>query len=170
MTVPPYPTLNIYRICKDSSKKFCPSCGNPSLLRTSISTTAPKKPGEAPIVQIHLKKNFQYRTRGTKYAIPMPKPGNSKTGSGTGIVLREDQIEFMRAAEKEARRERREEEKLIKAVASDPKADGTVKIGNWTDPDWIPDMLVGSGRRNDSHGLPAIGMGKRNPNERRKKR
>ena len=162
-----------FRICKDSSKTFCPSCGNPSLLRTAISTTASELPGGPPTVQVYLKPNFQYRTRGTKYSIPMPKPGTAKTGSGTGVVLREDQVEYARAVEKEARREEREREKLMRAaVAADAegtKAAGSVKVGNWNDPDWVPDMLIG-GKRRDTHGLPTIGMGRKNPNERRRRK
>ncbi|KAG8828494.1 Nin1 binding protein [Serendipita sp. 401] len=161
-----------FKICKDPSKKFCPSCGNPSLLRTSISTTAPKTPGGTPKVQIHLKSNFQYRTRGTKYSIPMPKPGNSKTGSGTGMILREDQREYMKAIEKEARREERDHQKLMKALLKDDNPNpGSVKVGDWDDPDWMPDMLIGTGKRRDSHGgMPVIGAGRKNPNERRRKR
>ena len=41
-------------------------------------------------MEIHLKPNFQYRLRGTKYSIPAPKPGSAKTGAGEGLILRED--------------------------------------------------------------------------------
>lgn len=105
----------------------------------------------------------------------MPKPGTSKTGSGAGIILREDQQEFMRAVDKEGKKEKREYEKLMKAVQADVDGSGSVKIGDWTDPDWMPDMLIGAGKRRGGHGsgygngLPAIGMGKKNPNERRRK-
>jgi RNA-binding protein NOB1 len=130
------------------------------------------------MVEVHLKKNFQYRTRGTQYSIPMPKPGTSKTGSGTGIILREDQQDFMRAVDKETKREKREYDKLMKVVQSpgDGKGDGgSVKIGDWTDPDWMPDMLIGVGKKKGGYGysngsnLPVIGMGRKNPNERRRK-
>jgi hypothetical protein len=47
------------RSTKDMSKKFCPSCGYPTLIRTSITID---EYGE---IQYHLKKNFQYRLRGT---------------------------------------------------------------------------------------------------------
>ncbi|KAG8809514.1 Nin1 binding protein [Serendipita sp. 399] len=163
-----------FKICKDSSKKFCPSCGNPSLLRTSISTTAPTTPGGTPKTQIHLKSNFQYRTRGTKYSIPMPKPGSSKTGSGTGIILREDQQEYAKAMEKEAKREQREHQKLMNALLKDGDSAvanaGSVKVGDWEDPDWMPDMLVGAGKRKNTHNMPTIGMGRKNPNEQRRRR
>ncbi|PVF96520.1 hypothetical protein CPB86DRAFT_874839 [Serendipita vermifera] len=164
-----------FKICKDNSKKFCPSCGNPSLLRTSVTVNAPTKPGEQPTMQIHLKSNFQYRTRGTKYSIPMAKPGTSKTGSGTGgLILREDQTEYMKAVEKEKKREQRDLDKLMKATLN-PDSEGgsnagSVKIGDWSDPDWLPAMLVGTDKRRDTHNLPVVGMGKRNPNERRRRK
>ena len=52
-------------------------------------------------------------------------------------------------------------------------AETGVKIGNWGDPDWVPEMLlVGSGGkgRTQRDGMPKIGHGRKNPNERRKKR
>ena len=124
-------------------------------------------------MQVHLKSNFQYRTRGTKYSIPMPKPGTSKTGSGTGIILREDQQDYMKAVEKEAKKDKREHEKLMKTIisADSPNSNaGSVKVGDWNDPDWIPDMLVGAGKRRDPHALPTVGMGRKNPNERRRRK
>jgi hypothetical protein len=41
-------------------KKFCPNCGNATLIRTSTSTDANGN------VTYYLKKNFQYNLRGTK--------------------------------------------------------------------------------------------------------
>ena len=84
------------RICKDNTKKFCPSCGNPTLLRASVTVAAPGASSNAQAVQVHLKPNFQYKLRGTRYPIPSPKPGSSKTGAGTGLILREDQVEYSR--------------------------------------------------------------------------
>ena len=42
------------------SKQFCPSCGNNTLIKTSVSID------EAGVLHYHLKKNFQYRLKGTK--------------------------------------------------------------------------------------------------------
>jgi len=42
------------------SKKFCPQCGHDTLIRTSVSVD---KYGNK---VFHLKKNFNYRLRGTK--------------------------------------------------------------------------------------------------------
>lgn len=100
----------------------------------------------------------------------MPTTGSSKTGTGTGIILREDQSEYMKAVNREKKREAREEERLLKAAADPKGGSGTVKIGQWDDPDWIPDMLVGVGKRQAAHGLPIIGMGRKNPNEKRRRK
>jgi len=100
----------------------------------------------------------------------MPKAGSSKTGTGTGIVLREDQSEYMNAVNREKKREAREEERLLKAAADPKGGGGTVKVGRWDDPDWIPDMLVGVGKRQPAHSLPTIGMGRKNPNEKKRRR
>lgn len=98
----------------------------------------------------------------------MPKPGTSKAGSGTGLILREDQREYQKAVEKEQKREERERERLMKA-ALDGQGKGSVKVGNWDDPDWVPGILLGEDRKG-SGGFPTIGMGRKNPNERRRKR
>lgn len=158
------------RICKDASKKFCPSCGNPTLLRASVTVSSPSASSDAPAMQVHLKKNFQYRTRGTIYPIPAPKPGSAKTGCGEGLVLREDQTEYMRAMKRAETQRLRDEKKLLSgAIASG----GEGKLSNWMDPDWIPEIMVagstGKGRTSkQGDGMPTIGYGKKNPNERRR--
>jgi len=170
-----------FKICKDSSKKFCPTCGNSTLLRTSVTISSPNADGSAPAVEIHLKKNFQYRTRGTIYSIPAPKPGNSKTGPGEGLILREDQVEYMRAQKRADGKRQREERKLLQNALQSKGAGAGVKLGDWMDPDWVPEMLSvgtgGAGRKgNDSRvrvgkdGMPIIGYGRRNPNERKHKK
>lgn len=53
-----------------------------------------------------------------------------------------------------------------------------VAVGSWMDPDWVPEMLsVGTGGKGRSmrHGrmdgdMPIIGHGRKNPNERRRKK
>jgi RNA-binding protein NOB1 len=67
-------------------------------------------------MQIHLKKNFQYKTRGTKYSIPAPKPGSAKHGPGEGLILREDQNEYMRAKKLADGKKQREEQKMVKGL------------------------------------------------------
>ncbi|OAD03087.1 hypothetical protein MUCCIDRAFT_120175, partial [Mucor lusitanicus CBS 277.49] len=68
-------------VTNDLEKKFCPKCGNATLQRVTCSTNSK---GE---IAYHLKKNFQYRLRGTVYDIPPPKGGRKSNN----IVLREDQ-------------------------------------------------------------------------------
>ena len=162
-----------HRICKDPSKKFCPSCGNSTLLRTSVSICSPSASadGESKL-QVHLKKNFQWRTRGTKYSIPAPKPGSSKTGAGEGLILREDQTDWLRAEKRAEGRRLKEEKKLVNAISTS-SGTGGVKL-DWMDPDWLPEMLVvgagGKGRSNGKDGMPPVGYGRKNPNERKRRK
>ncbi|KAF5387845.1 hypothetical protein D9615_000603 [Tricholomella constricta] len=166
-----------FKICKDNSKKFCPSCGNPTLLRASVTVSAPDASSDAPVMQVHLKPNFQYRIRGTKYSIPAPKAGSAKTGAGANLILREDQQEYMRAKKQAEGKREREEAKMLKGILS-RGVDGATGVGSWMDPDWIPEMISvgagGKGRTMKSGGmdgdLPQIGYGKKNPNAVRKKR
>ncbi|KAJ9098811.1 hypothetical protein QFC19_006288 [Naganishia cerealis] len=161
-----------FKVCKDPSKKFCPSCGSPSLIRASVTTTG----GSTPTTQIHLKQNYQYRTRGTRYAIPEPKMGSAKGQKvgGSGLILREDQKEFMVGMRREDIRRQKEERQLEKAAKA--QAEGKGKgLGSWNDPDWIPEILAvgmsGKGRHTSSgENLPQIGHGRRNPNQVRKTR
>ncbi|TPX69551.1 hypothetical protein SpCBS45565_g02250 [Spizellomyces sp. 'palustris'] len=76
-----------YKVTKDMEKKFCPSCGNNALIRTTVGVDSDGK------VTYYLKKNFQYNTRGTKYNIPVPKGGRQNDD----LLLREDQREYQRA-------------------------------------------------------------------------
>jgi RNA-binding protein NOB1 len=124
-------------------------------------------------MQVHLKKNFQYRTRGTIYSIPAPKPGSAKTGSGEGLILREDQTEYMRAMKRVENKRQKDEKKLVSgAIAS---GEGSLGVGNWMDPDWIPEIMIarptGKGQsQKRADGMPTIGYGKKNPNERRRRK
>ncbi|KAG6903419.1 hypothetical protein C0995_005442 [Termitomyces sp. Mi166 len=165
-----------FKICKDNSKKFCPSCGNPSLLRASVTVSAPGAPSDAPVMQVHLKPNFQYKIRGTKYSIPAPKAGSAKTGTGDNLILREDQPEYLRAKKRVDGKREREEAKMLKGILG-RGPEGVTGAGSWMDPDWIPEMISvgagGKGRTMKSGGmdgdLPQIGFGKKNPNAARKK-
>ncbi|KAG0210198.1 Nin1 binding protein [Mortierella sp. GBA30] len=72
------------KVTSDMDKKFCPSCGNATLMRTSTSTDQNGN------VKYYLKKNMVYNLRGTKYSIPTPKGGRKNND----LILREDQREF----------------------------------------------------------------------------
>ncbi|OCF34817.1 RNA-binding protein NOB1 [Kwoniella heveanensis CBS 569] len=148
-----------FKICKDSSKRFCPSCGNATLLRTTVSTDS--KTGQQ---SVHLKKNFQYHTRGTKYSIPDPKMGRAKgqQKGGSGLILREDQMEWSDAVRHQDRQRVKEEKRAAKGA-----------LEGWNDPDWLPEIItVGmSGKgRSGGQGMPTIGHGRKNPNQARRKR
>jgi RNA-binding protein NOB1 len=158
------------RICKDNSKKFCPSCGNPTLLRASVTLASPTASPDAPVMTVHLKKDFQYRLRGTVYSIPSPKPGSAKGGPGEGLVLREDQAEWIRATRKAKTNREKEEKKIMKEMTKKGGLERGVATGSWMDPDWLPGMLSSASIKNESKndGMPVIGYGKRNPNERRR--
>ncbi|KAG1833485.1 Nin one binding Zn-ribbon like-domain-containing protein [Suillus variegatus] len=161
-----------FKICKDNSKQFCPSCGNPTLMRASVTVASPDASPDAPAMQVHLKKNFQYKVRGTKYSIPAPKPGSAKTGPGEGLILREDQLDYMRAKKRTDGKRDREERRMIKGLV-DKGGEGGVSVGGWSDPDWMPGILSagtgGQGRSSHTGGdMPRIGYGRKNPNERKK--
>ncbi|KAG8218556.1 Nin one binding Zn-ribbon like-domain-containing protein [Butyriboletus roseoflavus] len=159
-----------FKICKDNSKQFCPSCGNPTLMRASVTLSSPNAAADARVMEVHLKKNFQYKLRGTKYSIPAPRPGSAKTGPGEGLILREDQLEYMRAKKRADGKRERDDQRMLKGLI-DRGGEGGVAVGSWSDPDWIPDILGGStskGRSGGRDGMPQIGYGRRNPNERRK--
>ncbi|KII94965.1 hypothetical protein PLICRDRAFT_197945 [Plicaturopsis crispa FD-325 SS-3] len=166
-----------FKICKDNSKKFCPSCGNPTLLRASVTISAPGAASDAPVMQIHLKPNFQYKTRGTIYSIPAPKPGSAKKGPGEGLILREDQTEYLRAKKHADGKHEREEARMVKGLIA-KGGEGGVSVGSWMDPDWMPEIISagpsGKGRTVRSGGrdgdMPVIGYGRKNPNERKRRK
>ncbi|KAI9339214.1 Nin one binding Zn-ribbon like-domain-containing protein [Zopfochytrium polystomum] len=81
-----------FKTTSDMSKKFCPSCGNNTLIRATCSVDADGN------MTIYLKKNFQYNLRGTKYSIPAPQGGRSNKD----LILREDQKEYERAVKRAA--------------------------------------------------------------------
>ncbi|KAJ4321835.1 20S-pre-rRNA D-site endonuclease nob1 [Fusarium piperis] len=136
-----------FKITKDMSRQFCPSCGQPTLMRASCSTD------QYGNFTIHLKKNFQWNNRGNVYSVPKPVHGSSngrlaknaggKNNWGTNLILSEDQKEFTRASDDQ----RRQRKKDI------------------MDQDYLPDLL--SGHRSGGHGKVRVGAG-RNVNSKRK--
>lgn len=97
-----------WKVCKDTTKQFCPSCGQPTLTRVSCTTDA------AGNFTLHLKKNFQFNNRGNVYSIPKPTHGTAsgknanvkgggKGGWGKELILAEDQKEYVKRAEEEKR-------------------------------------------------------------------
>lgn len=82
----------------------------------------------------------------------------------------------MRAKQRADTKKQRDEAKMMKGVLARGAAGAdTVAIGSWMDPDWVPEMLVagtgGKGRTVHRDGdMPTIGYGRKNPNERRRKK
>lgn len=76
-----------FKVTTNLTKQFCPSCGGPTLIRTSCSV------GEDGVVKYYLKKNFRYNLRGIRYSIPTPKGGHINTD----LILCEDTKEYQRA-------------------------------------------------------------------------
>lgn len=128
-----------FNITKDMSKQFCARCGKDTLLRTSCSTD---QNGD---FKVHLKKNMQWNTRGNVYSIPKPVAGTSngklvagggKGGWGQGLILAEDQKEYVQAM---TGIRRKKEKDLM-------------------DEDYLPSILTGE--RGRSGGRPKVGAGK----------
>ncbi|KAM4066339.1 nin one binding (NOB1) zn-ribbon like domain-containing protein [Hirsutella rhossiliensis] len=137
-----------FSITKDMNKQFCPSCGQPTLMRASCSTDQHGN------FRVHLKKNFQWNNRGNVYSVPRPVHGSAngrlapnaggKNGWGQGLMLAEDQKEYARASE-EQRRARKKD---------------------LMDDDYLPGILSGD-RSGGSGGRIRVGAG-RNVNSKRK--
>ncbi len=126
---------------KDMQKQFCPRCGKPTLTRVACSTN---QNGE---FRIHLKKNMQWNTRGDRYSIPKPVSGSAngkinvgkgggKGGWGQGLVLAEDQKEYVQAMQSQGRKKER----------------------NLLDEDYLPSILTGD--RGRAGGRIRVGAGK----------
>lgn len=135
-----------FHITKDMAKQFCPRCGKPTLMRTSCSTD---KDGN---FKVHLRKNMQWNTRGNVYSIPKPVAGSSngklvsgggKGGWGQGLILAEDQKEYVSAM---TGARRKKEKDLM-------------------DEDYLPSILTGE--RGRAGGRPKVGAGK-NVNSRKR--
>jgi RNA-binding protein NOB1 len=134
-----------FLICREMSKQFCPRCGKPTLTRVSCSTT---NGGE---FKIHLKKNFQYNSRGDRFSIPKAVHGAAHgrvTGGGKGswgneLILAEDQKEYERAITSEKRAKER----------------------NLMDEDYLPGILTGE--RSKTGGRIKVGAG-RNVNSKKR--
>ncbi|KAJ3170508.1 Nin1 binding protein [Geranomyces variabilis] len=129
-----------YKVTKDMEKKFCPACGNNTLMRTTVGVDSRGN------VTYYLKKNFQYNNRGTKYSIKEPKGGRR----ANDMLLREDQREYVRAVNYQKRAKQ-------------------AQLDDAFDPDHVlldsrksqPGLLAG---------MPVIGHGRKNVNHAKKSR
>jgi RNA-binding protein NOB1 len=133
---------------KEMDKQFCPRCGKPTLTRVSCSTNSN---GE---FKMHLKRNFQYNSRGDRYTLPKPvhgsasgkvKNGGGKDGWGQNLILAEDQKEYIKALNNSGQRSRKERDLM--------------------DDDFLPGILTGE--RRQGGGRVKVGAG-RNINSRKR--
>ncbi|GAA6005236.1 hypothetical protein JCM10207_002907 [Rhodosporidiobolus poonsookiae] len=188
-----------FKLCKNPDKRFCPSCGGATLLRTSI-TYVPASPQNPQGYILHLKSNYNYRLRGTQYSLPNPKMGRAG-GAHAEIVTREDQKEWIRGVKSAEVRRDKEQRALQKALLAeqDKKAAGAPMGAAASSPGWFAEagsleaQMLGiggskggienpKGRRRggkngaggevrlDKSGLPVIGMGRKNVNESRRRK
>ncbi|KAI1320511.1 D-site 20S pre-rRNA nuclease [Xylariaceae sp. FL0255] len=145
-----------FQITRDTSKQFCPKCGQATLTRVSCSTD--QATGQ---FTIHLKKNFQWNNRGNVYSVPKPVHGSAsgkvrkgerggdgggKNGWGRELIFAEDQKEFVRGT-KEREREGR-------------------KARDVMDEEYLPGILTGH-RTGGGGGKIKVGAG-RNVNSRKR--
>ncbi|KAJ9639971.1 20S-pre-rRNA D-site endonuclease nob1 [Coniosporium tulheliwenetii] len=115
-----------FNVHKDMSKQFCARCGKPTLTRVACSTN---QNGE---FVMHLKRSMQWNTRGDRYSIPKPVAGSAngrisgggKGGWGQGLILAEDQKEYVKAVDQEKR----------------------VRQRDLMDEDYLPSIFTGRGR------------------------
>ncbi|KAL7442023.1 hypothetical protein ACHAXH_007184 [Discostella pseudostelligera] len=69
---------------KGGGRLFCDKCGSNTLHR--IAASVDRNTGR---LKLHMKKNYQYNTRGTKFSLPKPGKGNKYKGD---LLLAEDQL------------------------------------------------------------------------------
>ncbi|GAA5978898.1 hypothetical protein JCM10908_002726 [Rhodotorula pacifica] len=117
-----------FKLCKNPDKRFCPSCGGATLLRTSI-TYVPVSPQNPQGYILHLKSNYNYRLRGTQYSLPNPKVGRAGGVQQAAPVVREDQKEWIRGVKSAEVRRNKEERALQKALLNDEERKRLVPAG-----------------------------------------
>jgi RNA-binding protein NOB1 len=146
-----------FRVTRAMDRRFCPSCGQPSLLRAAC--TVDDRTGQ---LTVHLKRNFQWNNRGNVYSVPKPVHGSAhgraprtagkgkansyggQGGWGRDLILAEDQKEYTRAVDEQRR----------------------TRAKDIMDDDYMPSIL--GGRREGPSGKIRVGAG-RSVNSKRKK-
>lgn len=116
----------------NTPKHFCPNCGGPTLRRIPVSVNS-----ETGKITPHLKKNFQWRTRGNVYSISSPLSKNTTKKYGSkGFQHRgndrlntdfftEDQREYQQAI-KNAKWQHRQNEKAMEDFIGGGSADNCI--------------------------------------------
>ncbi|KAJ6779501.1 hypothetical protein PWT90_09029 [Aphanocladium album] len=125
-----------FKVTKDMEKQFCPSCGQPTLMRTSCSTD------EQGNFRLHLKKGFQWNNRGNVYSVPKPVHGTShgrlakhaggQNNWGAHLMLAEDQKEYLKASDaqrKQKKKDLMDDEFLPGILTGDRSGGGKIRVG-----------------------------------------
>lgn len=125
-----------FKITKDMEKQFCPSCGQPTLMRTSCSTD------EQGNFRVHLKQGFQWNNRGNVYSVPKPVHGTSngrlakhaggQNNWGAHLVLAEDQKEYVKASDVARRQKKKDlmdDDYLPGILTGDRSSGGKIRVG-----------------------------------------
>ncbi|KAI9679148.1 MAG: Nin1 binding protein [Bathelium mastoideum] len=131
-----------FATARDTARQFCARCGAQGTL-TRVSSSTDARTGA---VKLHLKtKGWQWSTRGNRYAVPKPVEGSAsgkkgkekgagggKGGWGQGLILAEDQKEYVRAVGEERRRQGKErdwmDEDVVPGIVSGERGGGG---GGW---------------------------------------
>ncbi|KAI8320301.1 hypothetical protein GQ54DRAFT_240943, partial [Martensiomyces pterosporus] len=139
-----------FTLTGDMNRQFCSACGHPTLKRCSVTTSSNGT------LQVHLKSNYQYNLRGTKFAMPKPHGGQHTTHD---IITRGDEKAYVSAMRYKTRVEAKTNASLSGA-------------NSLMDPDYIPDLLLGNvlansngyGIATDARGMPMVARNRKNPN------
>lgn len=132
-----------FKITRDMGRRFCPTCGQPTLLRAAC--TVDDRTGA---LTVHLKRNFQWNNRGNVYSVPKPVPGSAsgraakgkgrssaggKNGWGRDLILAEDQKEHVRAADEQRRARKKDimdEDSMPSILTGDRRGSGgRIRVG-----------------------------------------
>ncbi|KAL3784798.1 hypothetical protein HJC23_013838 [Cyclotella cryptica] len=119
---------------KSGVRLFCDKCGSNALQR--IAASVDRNTGR---LKLHMKKNYQYNTRGTKFSLPKAGKGNKYEGD---LLLAEDQLLYGAWAQKVRKGKSKSlgESMFGSDLASD--------LGCRADLTKRDDIKVGFGRRN----------------------
>ena len=117
-----------------SGRLFCDKCGSNTLQR--IAASVDRDTGR---LKLHMKKNYQYNTRGTKFSLPKAGTGNKYEGD---LLLAEDQLLYGAWNQKVRKGKSKTSGQSI--FGSDLASD----LGCITDLTRRDDIRVGFGRRN----------------------
>ncbi|CAH0043094.1 unnamed protein product [Clonostachys rhizophaga] len=130
-----------FQITRAMDRRFCPSCGQPTLLRAAC--TVDDRTGA---LTVHLKRNFQWNNRGNVYSVPKPVHGSAngrapktkgthggKNGWGRDLILSEDQKEYTRAHDEQRRQRKKDimDDDFLPGLISGDRAGagGKIRVG-----------------------------------------